>query len=99
MDYSYMLLLLLMTKQPLNELELLNIHADIVAIQHKLHISYKDASHLHYLTQVERLKASDEAYRGWKVFDDRLGASLASLAQRFAAAEQLRGAVCNDSEN
>jgi hypothetical protein len=47
--------------QSLTERELLVLHAEITALQEKLGLSYKDAAHRLYHSEVQKLKVEDEA--------------------------------------
>ena len=52
--------------------ENLMLHAEVVALQQKLGISYKDASHQLYMAELEKLKVADEAHKAFKNLDKRL---------------------------
>ena len=48
------------------------LHAEVVALQQKLGISYKDASHWLYMAELEKLKVADETHKAFKNLDKRL---------------------------
>ncbi|KAM6491587.1 hypothetical protein JOM56_012979 [Amanita muscaria] len=48
---------------PLTKRELLGLHAEVKALQKRLGISYKDASHRLYMAEVERLQAEQRIHR------------------------------------
>jgi hypothetical protein len=49
--------------QPLTQRELLGLHAEVKALQERLGISYKDASHRLYMTEIEKLKADETMHK------------------------------------
>ena len=59
-------------KQQLSDQENLTLHAEVVALQQKLGISYKDASHRLYMAELEKLKVADETHKAFKNLDKRL---------------------------
>jgi hypothetical protein len=42
---------------------LLGLHAEVKALQQRLGISYKDASHRLYMTEIEKLKANEKIHK------------------------------------
>ncbi|KIL54925.1 hypothetical protein M378DRAFT_182373 [Amanita muscaria Koide BX008] len=48
---------------PLTQRELLGLHAEVKALQERLGISYKDASHRLYMTEIEKLKADETMHK------------------------------------
>ena len=46
-------------EQQLSDQENLILHAEVVALQQKLGISYKDASHQLYMAELEKLKVAE----------------------------------------
>jgi hypothetical protein len=67
----------------LSEQETLSLHAEVVALQNKLGISYKDASHRLYIAELERLKAADAKHKAFKNLDKRVEKYLEDLNMRF----------------
>ena len=57
------LILLLTSLQPLTKRELLGFHAEIKALQQRLGISYKDASHRLYMIEMEKVKAEEKIHK------------------------------------
>ena len=47
-------------------------HAEVLALQKQLGISYKDAAHRLYMAEVERVKKSESAARGFAGVWERL---------------------------
>jgi hypothetical protein len=68
----------------LSDQESLNVHAEVVALQQRLGITYKDASHRLYMAELEKLKAADSAHKAFKNIDNRLETYLSNLNMRFA---------------
>ena len=56
-------------EQQLSDQENLMLHAEVVALQQKLGISYKDASHRLYMAELEKLKVADETHKAFKNLD------------------------------
>ncbi|KIM38786.1 hypothetical protein M413DRAFT_12460 [Hebeloma cylindrosporum] len=50
----------------LSDQENFNHHAEVLALQERLEISYKDASHHLYLAEVEKLKVADAKHQAFK---------------------------------
>ncbi|KAF8814637.1 hypothetical protein BYT27DRAFT_7219579 [Phlegmacium glaucopus] len=50
---------------PLTDRECLGLHAEIKSLQERLGISYKDASHRLYMSQLEKLKAEKDASKAF----------------------------------
>jgi hypothetical protein len=59
-------------EQQLSDQENLILHAEVVALQQKLGISYKDASHRLYMGELEKLKVADETHKAFKNLDKRI---------------------------
>ena len=56
---------------------------EVVALQNKLGISYKDASHWLYITELEQLKAADAKHKAFKNLDKQVEKYLEDLNMRF----------------
>jgi hypothetical protein len=69
--------------QPLTHRELLNLHAEIKAMQARLGISYKDASHRLYLAEWERIKVEDNAYKAFLALKEETAAAIKTFEQRL----------------
>lgn len=67
----------------MSEQEAFGLHAEVLALQHKLGISYKDASHRLYMAELERLKAADAAHKAFTNLDTRIEKYLQDLNMRF----------------
>ena len=52
-----------MTSQESSDRERLSAHAEVLALQEKLGISYKDAAHRLYMAEMERLKTDQKTYK------------------------------------
>ena len=50
-------------EQQLSKQENLILHTEVLALQEKLGISYKDASHWLYMGELEKLKVADETHK------------------------------------
>jgi len=59
------------------------VHAEVLALQQTLGISYKDASHRLYIAEVEKLKVADEKYKAFDSLDKRIARYLEDLNKRF----------------
>ncbi|KAM6490266.1 hypothetical protein JOM56_014243 [Amanita muscaria] len=57
--------LLVPTDPPLTDRECLSLHAKVKAMQERLGISYKDATHWLYMAEVEKLKADQNAHKAF----------------------------------
>jgi len=68
----------------LSDQENLNIHAEVLALQEKLGISYKDASHRLYMAELEKLKVADETHKAFKNLDKRISQFLHKLNERLS---------------
>ena len=53
-------------------------HAEVSALQKQLGISYKDAAHRLYMAEVERVKKSESAARGFAGVRERLESIISS---------------------
>jgi hypothetical protein len=73
----------LITWQQLSDQEHLTLHAEVLALQDKLGISYKDASHRLYLAEMERLKVADEKYKAFKNLGVRLRGFMRGINEDF----------------
>ena len=51
----------------LSDHKCLTLHAEVVALQQHLGITYKDASHQLYMAELEKLKAADLAHKAFKI--------------------------------
>ena len=74
--------------QESSDRERLSAHAEVLALQNHLGISYKDASHRLYMAEVERLK-SDENMN--KAFANVEIASQQALERAYNAIRQVEG--------
>ena len=74
----------LTTWQQLSDQEYLTLHAEVLALQDKLGISYKDASHRLYLAEMEKLKVADEKYKAFKNLKVRIGEFMRRVNKDFA---------------
>ena len=59
------------------------LHAEVLALQETLGISYKDASHRLYLAELEKLKVADEKYKAFKNLGNRLGKFVHNISENF----------------
>lgn len=55
---------------------MLGCHAEVLALQQRLGISYKDASHWLYMAKLEALKAKELCYQEHKSLSDQLETAL-----------------------
>ena len=53
------------------------LHAEVEALQQTLGISYKDAAHRLFMTEIERVKKADSAAKGFSALRKRMGDILA----------------------
>jgi hypothetical protein len=60
----------------LTDREYLTLHAEVKALQERLGISYKDASHRLYMAEVEKLKVDDGARKMCVVLKARIAEAL-----------------------
>ena len=72
--------------QQLSDYECLTLHAEVVALQQHLGITYKDASHWLYMAELEKLKAADLAHKAFKNLNNHLETYLKSLNMHFTDA-------------
>jgi len=49
------------------------LHAEVKALQKTLGISYKDAAHRLFMTEIERVKKADSAEKGFSALRKRIG--------------------------
>jgi len=59
------------------------LHAEVLALQETLGISYKDASHCLYLAELEKLKVANEKYKAFKNLGNRLGEFVHDINEDF----------------
>jgi hypothetical protein len=59
------------------------LHAEVLALQETLGISYKDASHRLYIAELEKLKVADEKYKAFKNLGSRLKKFVDSINEDF----------------
>ena len=74
-------------QQDLSDQESLSLHAEVIALQHKLGISYKDASHQLYIAEVEKLKVLGTTCKAFNNLDEHIKMLLTSCNQCFGDAE------------
>ena len=70
----------------LSDHECLTLHAEVVALQEHLGITYKDASHWLYMAELEKLRAADSAHKAFKNLNNCLETYLKTLNMCFADA-------------
>jgi hypothetical protein len=56
----------------LTEREALNVHAEVLALQAQLGLSYKDAAHRLYMAEVEKLRAERKAIESSRQIRQRI---------------------------
>ena len=49
------------------------LHAEVEALQKSLRISYKDAAHHLFMTEIERVKKADSAAKGFSALHKHIG--------------------------
>ena len=59
------------------------LHAEVLALQEMLGISYKDASHHLYLAELEKLKVADEKHKAFKNLGHHLGRVIDGINEDF----------------
>ena len=69
--------------QILTDRELLSCHAEVKALQNKLGMSYKDASHCLYMAEVEKLELQDITLKTYATLKERMEHNLKSFESRF----------------
>jgi len=84
-------------EQHLSKQENLILHAEVVALQEKLGISYKNASHQLYMAELEKLKAADESHKAFKNLDKHLTEVLELHSKHFG--DETSAADAADSRN
>ena len=70
--------------QSLTDRELLSSHAEVKALQNQLGMSYKDASHRLYMTEVEKLSQQDITLKTYATLKKRMELNLQSFESRFS---------------
>jgi len=63
------------------------LHAEVLALQETLGISYKDASHRLYLAELEKLKVADEKYKAFKNLASRLTTFVNTINEDYEVVE------------
>lgn len=63
-----------------SDAERLTAHAEVLALQERLGISYKDASHRLYMAEMERMKAEENFFRA---FNDLQAATKKKLENAY----------------
>jgi len=59
------------------------LHAEVLALQETLGISYKDASYCLYLAKLEKLKVANEKYKAFKNLGNHLGKFVDNINEDF----------------
>lgn len=59
----------------------MGFHAEVLALQQRLGISYKDAAHRLYMAALEKLKAEEQCYREHKSLGNQLETSLKRIQE------------------
>uniref|UniRef100_A0A8H7XV60 Uncharacterized protein n=1 Tax=Psilocybe cubensis TaxID=181762 RepID=A0A8H7XV60_PSICU len=72
---------------PLTDQERLSLHAEVLSLQKRLGISYKDAAHRLYLAEVEKIQLANIHRRNLGALDKHIGKSLQYIAQRHSVNE------------
>jgi hypothetical protein len=80
-SFIHGLLPFLTVSQAASERERLAAHAEVLALQQRLGISYKDASHRLYLAEVERMKADEKAVKAFKILEEATRKALETAYQ------------------
>ena len=73
----------LMALQQLTDQELLTLHSEVLTLQQKLGISYKDASHHLYTCKIEKLALTDANHKAFKNLDSYLKQYLMDLNEHL----------------
>jgi hypothetical protein len=73
----------------------LTIHAEVKAMQEKYGLSYKDAAHRLYHSEVQKLKAEDIAYRSMQEMNQQNSSIVQDLQMRI---DGIDFGVSQDSE-
>ncbi|KAM6500777.1 hypothetical protein JOM56_003791 [Amanita muscaria] len=77
--------LLVPTDPPLTDRECLSLHAEVKAMQERLGISYKDATHRLYMAEVEKLKADQNAHKAFVNLKSRTHDALIKFNNHLSA--------------
>src|ERR1700735_2588195 len=80
---SFLTSLELIAPKELSDQELLTMHAKVLALQEKLEISYKDASHRLYTAEVEKLALADANHKALTNLDTHISNYLEEMTERF----------------
>ncbi|KAH9484636.1 hypothetical protein JR316_0004118 [Psilocybe cubensis] len=70
---------------PLSEQECLDVHSEILALQQCLGISYKDAAHRLYMTELAKAKLAYKSMKSLKHISEGIDNSLLDLHARLGA--------------
>lgn len=75
----------LIAEQELSEHEVLTLHAEVLALQEKLGISYKDASHRLYTAEIEKLALADAHHKAVSNLNARIKGYLEEINEHFGS--------------
>ena len=67
------------------------MHAEVIALQDKLGISYKDASHCLYMAEIEKLALADANHKAFRNLDTRIEQYLLDINEHFGAEVESSG--------
>jgi hypothetical protein len=73
--------------------ERLSAHSEVLALQEKLGIAYKDAAHRLYLAELERVKRDQKMY---KAFASLERSTMKTLARAYTNISEIDGATIED---
>jgi hypothetical protein len=77
----------------LTQRELLSLHAEVKAMQGRLGISYKDATHRLYMAEIEKLALHSSSMKANTILKNRLVDGIKSLETKLLAIGRLGGRI------
>lgn len=78
--------------------EKLALHAEVIALQNQLGISYKDAAHRLYMAEVEKLILADKELKAWANLLNGIDNSLRDVADNLAPTRDTPNSANNADE-
>ena len=75
----------------MNESEKLGFHTEVLALKEKFGISYKDAAHRLYMTELEKLKVNDTSYKTYMNLKTRIENTLKKSPAQLSAQPEDEG--------
>ena len=77
----------------------MGVHAEVMALQEMLGISYKDASHRLYMAECEKLKTDEKTQKAFSIVKERTQGALVGFQRRLVQIGGELGSLADEPPN